>query len=148
MPRKLINTSARSIITTGRYSPVEELASSPDLWMPLSLYQSIWLTDAVFLIFLQFGSVGSILDTYEKRYDARFPVVCMDEQPAQSIGETRIAVPVGPGRPQRCDHQYRRNGTAVNLMFTVPLAGFEKSRHPSQQDHGRLAPGDSDIVGS
>jgi hypothetical protein len=37
-------------------------------------------------------------------------------------------------------------GTAVNLMFTVPLAGFEKSRHPSQQDHGRLAPGDSTLL--
>jgi hypothetical protein len=67
-----------------------------------------------------------ILDTYEKPYDAGFPVVCMDEQPVQLIGETRIALPVVPGRPQKYDHEYRRNGTAVNFMFTEPLAGFRK----------------------
>lgn len=67
-----------------------------------------------------------ILDTYERPYDARFPVVCMDEQPVQLIGETRIALPVGPGQPRKYDHEYRRNGTAVNFMFTEPLAGFRK----------------------
>ena len=67
-----------------------------------------------------------ILDTYERPYDARFPVVCMDEQPVQLIGETRIALPVGPGQPRKYDHEYRRNGTAVNFMFTEPLAGWRK----------------------
>ena len=67
-----------------------------------------------------------ILDTYERPYDARFPVVCMDEQPVQLIGETRIALPVGRGQPRKYDHEYRRNGTAVNFMFTEPLAGWRK----------------------
>jgi hypothetical protein len=67
-----------------------------------------------------------ILDTYERPYDARFPVVCMDEQPVQLIGETRIALPVGPGQPRKYDHEYRRNGTAVNFIFTEPLAGWRK----------------------
>jgi hypothetical protein len=67
-----------------------------------------------------------ILDTYERPYDARFPVVCMDEQPVQLIAETRIALPVGPGQRQKYDHEYRRNGTAVNFMFTEPLAGWRK----------------------
>jgi len=67
-----------------------------------------------------------ILDTYERPYDAKFPVVCMDEQPVQLIGETRIALPVGPGQPRKYDHEYRRNGTAVNFMFTEPLAGWRK----------------------
>jgi hypothetical protein len=67
-----------------------------------------------------------ILDTYERPYDARFPVVCMDEQPVQLIGETRIALPVGPGQPRKYDHEYRRNGTAVNFMFTEPLSGWRK----------------------
>jgi hypothetical protein len=63
-----------------------------------------------------------ILDMYERPYDARFPVVCMDEQPVQLIGETRIALPAGPGRTEKYDYEYRRNGTAVNFMFTEPLA--------------------------
>lgn len=67
-----------------------------------------------------------VLDTYERPYDAKFPVVCMDEQPVQLIGETRTALPVGPGQPRKYDHEYRRNGTAVNFMFTEPLAGWRK----------------------
>jgi len=67
-----------------------------------------------------------VLDIYEKPYDSRIPVVCMDEQPLQLIGETRIAFPIEPDQPQRYDYEYRRNGTAVNFMFTEPLASWRK----------------------
>lgn len=67
-----------------------------------------------------------ILDMYERPYDARFPVVCMDEQPVQLIGETRIALSAGSGRTEKYDYEYRRNGTAVNFMFTEPLACWRK----------------------
>jgi hypothetical protein len=67
-----------------------------------------------------------VLDVYERPYDSRFPVVCMDEQPVQLIGETRIVLPIEPAQPQRYDYEYRRNGTAVNFMFTEPLASWRK----------------------
>lgn len=67
-----------------------------------------------------------VLDIYERPYDTRFPVVCMDEQPLQLIGETRIALPIEPGRPEKYDYEYRRNGTAVNFMFTEPLVSWRK----------------------
>jgi len=67
-----------------------------------------------------------VLDIYERPYDSRFPVVCMDEQPVQLIGETRCLLPIEPGQPQRYDYEYRRNGTAVNFMFTEPLASWRK----------------------
>lgn len=67
-----------------------------------------------------------ILDLYERPYDARFPVVCMDEQPVQLLGETRLPLPLLPGQVQRYDYEYRRNGTAVNFMFTEPLAAWRK----------------------
>jgi hypothetical protein len=67
-----------------------------------------------------------VLDLYERPYDARFPVVCMDEQPVQLIGETRIALSVQTGRSEKYDYEYRRNGTAVNFMFTEPLASWRK----------------------
>ena len=50
----------------------------------------------------------------------------MDEQPLQLIGETRIALPIEPGRPEKYDYEYRRNGTAVNFMFTEPLVSWRK----------------------
>ncbi len=33
-----------------------------------------------------------VLDTYETAYDPDWPVVCMDEQPVQLIGETRVPI--------------------------------------------------------
>lgn len=67
-----------------------------------------------------------ILDIYERPYDARFPVVCMDEQPVQLICESRVPLPILPGQVARYDYEYRRNGTAVNFMFTEPLASWRK----------------------
>ncbi len=67
-----------------------------------------------------------VLDIYERPYNSRFPVVCMDEQPVQLIGETRITLPIEPGHPEKYDYEYRRNGTAVNFVFTEPLASWRK----------------------
>ena len=67
-----------------------------------------------------------VLDIYERPYDPRVPVVCMDEQPVQLIDETRNLLPIEPGQPERYDYEYRRNGTAVNFMFTEPLASWRK----------------------
>jgi hypothetical protein len=72
------------------------------------------------------ASMEDVLDIYERPYDSQFPVVCMDEQPVQLIGETRISLPIEAGQPKRYDYEYRRNGTAVNFMFTEPLASWRK----------------------
>ena len=50
----------------------------------------------------------------------------MDEQPVQLIKETRMPLPVEPGKPQRYDYEYERNGTTNNFLFTEPLAGWRK----------------------
>jgi len=67
-----------------------------------------------------------VLDIYQRRYDPKVPVVCMDEQPVQLIKETRVPIPAKPGMPKRIDFEYERNGTANNFMFTEPLAGWRK----------------------
>ena len=67
-----------------------------------------------------------ILDVYERPYDPLYPVVCMDEQPTQLIGETRQPLPRAPGQPEKYDHEYRRNGMVTNFMFTEPLASVRK----------------------
>ena len=61
-----------------------------------------------------------VLDLYAEPYDARYPVVCFDECPYQLVGEVRELLPPAPGRPQRYDYQYQRNGTCNLFMFFAP----------------------------
>jgi hypothetical protein len=44
-----------------------------------------------------------VLEVYQRPYDPKRPVVCLDEQPTQWVGETRRPLPVAPGQPQRYD---------------------------------------------
>jgi hypothetical protein len=72
------------------------------------------------------ANMEDVLKVYERPYNEQFPVVCMDEQPTQLIKETRRKLAVEPGKPERVDYEYERNGTATNFMFTEPLAGWRK----------------------
>ena len=65
-----------------------------------------------------------VLAVYERPYDPKAPVVCMDEQPVQLIKETRPPIPAAAGRPTRVDYEYEHNGTAAIFMFTEPKAGW------------------------
>jgi transposase len=56
-----------------------------------------------------------VLDLYAEEPDPKRPVVCFDESPTQLIGEVRQPIPAAPGRLERYDCEYRRNGT-VNLF--------------------------------
>jgi hypothetical protein len=67
-----------------------------------------------------------VIEVYKRKYDAKHPVVCMDEQPKQLIGETRPPSPTAPGKPKRIDHEYFRHGMAVVWMFVEPLAGWRQ----------------------
>ena len=64
-----------------------------------------------------------VLDVYKRPYDPKRPQVCLDETSKQLIGETRLPIPVAPGREARYDHEYRRNGVANLFMIFEPLAG-------------------------
>jgi hypothetical protein len=69
------------------------------------------------------ANMENVLDVYKRPYDSSHPVVCMDESPKQLIGETRIPIPVKPGKPARHDYEYRRNGTCNIFIACEPLAG-------------------------
>ncbi len=64
-----------------------------------------------------------VLDIYEQPYDAAHPVVCFDERPCQLLGDVLMPIPMKPGRVERQDYHYKRNGTCVVLMAVEPLAG-------------------------
>src|ERR1700746_3391668 len=61
-----------------------------------------------------------VLDLYAEAADSRRPVVCFDESPVQLIGEVRQPIPAKPGRLERYDYEYRRNGT-VNLFVLLDV---------------------------
>src|SRR5207342_1753989 len=54
----------------------------------------------------------------------KHPVVCLDETFTQLIGETREPLAPAPGRVERYDCVYVRNGTAGLFLAFEPLAGW------------------------
>jgi hypothetical protein len=68
-----------------------------------------------------------VLETYEKAYDPQCPVLCMDEQPVQLIGETRVPIQATKHHPERVDYEYERKGTASIFLFAEPLSGFRQA---------------------
>ena len=64
-----------------------------------------------------------VLAVYTRPRDPDYPLVCLDESSKQLIAETRVPVPMKPGRPARHDYEYERNGTA-NLFMFAPLEGW------------------------
>jgi len=78
-----------------------------------------------------------VLDVYEKAYDPKHPVICMDEQPIQLTKETRKEIKATKSHPKRVDYEYERNGTASIFMFAEPLSGFRQATaraHRTKQD--------------
>lgn len=74
------------------------------------------------------AGMEDILELYQEPYDPEKPVVCMDEMSKQLVAETRTPIPAAPGRPERVDYEYERNGCANIFMMTEPLAGKRKAR--------------------
>jgi hypothetical protein len=68
-----------------------------------------------------------VLDVYARPHDPAAPVLCMDEMPVQLLKETRVPIPLEPGRPRRIDYEYERNGTANIFIFAEPLAGWRQT---------------------
>jgi hypothetical protein len=52
------------------------------------------------------------------------PLVCLDETSKQLTAETRLPIPMKPGRPARRDYEYERNGVANLFMMFAPLEGW------------------------
>ena len=65
-----------------------------------------------------------VLDVYERPYDAKYPVVCMDEKPYQLLGDARTSLPMKPGSDKKVDSEYKRNGTCGIFGFCEPLGGW------------------------
>jgi len=77
-----------------------------------------------------------VLGIYQRPYNPRMPVICMDEKPIQLLDEVRERVSAKPlrtdpdtglvksGELAKIDYQYERCGVASIFVFTEPLAGW------------------------
>ena len=69
-----------------------------------------------------------VLEVYARPYEARFPVVCMDEQPFQLLSERRRPVSLGGRRGRLVDYEYVREGSCTVWMFVDPLGCWREVR--------------------
>ncbi len=72
-----------------------------------------------------------VLDLYEEPYDEKRPKVCFDETSKQLIEETRVPLGAKPGKVERYDYEYSRNGVRNLFMMCEPQAGW---RHVAVTD--------------
>ena len=64
-----------------------------------------------------------VLEVYKRPYNEKRPVVCMDELNKQTVKEIQTPLPAEPGKPQRFDTEYERNGTSNIFLSFEPLRG-------------------------
>ena len=68
----------------------------------------------------------NVLSLYKEPYRETHPVVCMDESSKQHLREVREKLAMEPGKPERYDTEYERNGTSNLFVFFEPLRGWRR----------------------
>lgn len=74
-----------------------------------------------------------VLDVYKRPYDAKYPVVCMDETSKQQVKETHLPIPAKPGQVMRYDTEYERNGVSNIFLSFEPLKGRRRLKVTDQR---------------
>jgi len=64
-----------------------------------------------------------LLNLYASKYNAQYPVVCVDEKSKQLLEDIRRVIPMKPGSPAKYDGEYKRMGTQNIFVAVEPLAG-------------------------
>jgi hypothetical protein len=69
-----------------------------------------------------------VLAVYHRPYDAKRPVVCLDEKSKELHATLRADLPTQPGSPQRQDYEYARQGVCNLFLAVEPLRGQRRVR--------------------
>ena len=64
-----------------------------------------------------------VLAVYHLPYDAKRPVICLDELPFQLLGEKVAPLSMKEGKEKKFDSEYERNGVASVFLAFEPLTG-------------------------
>jgi hypothetical protein len=86
--------------------------------------------------------MDDVLDQYEKPFDAREPVICVDEQPYQLLDDARPTQRAASGKLAKQDYEYRRCGTCSVFVAVEPKGGkrlVQARRHRKRPDFARFA---------
>lgn len=67
-----------------------------------------------------------VLAVYQRPYDTRYPVVCVDEMGKALRSTPRGELPLHPGQSLCQDYEYGRHGTCNLFMAFEPLRGFRE----------------------
>jgi len=67
-----------------------------------------------------------VLDVYQTAYDARHPLIGMDEASRQMLSDVGEPLPMRPGQPKRVDDKYERHGVRALFLFYNPLDGWRR----------------------
>jgi hypothetical protein len=70
------------------------------------------------------AAMEDVLSVYERPYDAKRPVVCMDEKPYQLLKDIVEPIAMKPGTAKKEDYEYERKGTSSIFMFTEVLGAW------------------------
>ena len=87
-----------------------------------------------------------VLDLYAEEPDPNRPVICFDESPTQLIGEVRQPIPAQPGRLERYDCEYKRNGTANLFVFLDAHRSWRRVKVTDRRAAGDFAQCMRDLV--
>ena len=108
--------------------PRESQISLSTLWRVLDEHQlkphksKYWCLPEVSPYFVL--RMEDVLSVYERPYDARYPVVNMDECSLQVIKEILPTLPLRPGNVETHDSEYGRLGTRNIFLFVEPKRGI------------------------
>lgn len=64
-----------------------------------------------------------VLEVYQRVYDARTRLLCMDEGSKQLVHSLREELPMQPGQPRREDYEYEPEGFCSLFLVCDPIAG-------------------------
>jgi hypothetical protein len=119
-------------IVTISHACIGEMLNTNEVKPHLSNYWCIPKeNDAAFV-----ANMEDVLGIYQRTYDQKIPVLCMDEKPIQFLEETRKRIEakplrIGPetslpklGKNKKIDSEYVRCGHGSIFIFTEPLAGW------------------------
>ena len=67
------------------------------------------------------------LAVYQREYDPKHPLVCVDKVSKTLHDAPRGAIPIEAGQPPRQDYEHERNSTANIFMAVEPWIGKRKT---------------------
>lgn len=76
-----------------------------------------------------------VLDVYQRPYDPRYPVICMDESNKQLIEDVQPPLPLKPAQGAKVDCNYQRHGTCNLFVAFEPMRGHRDVTVTARRTH-------------